>query len=106
MEVMRRLLVSRLLWTVMVVFGMWSLTNIALRGLAKDTRFLASSDFTHARGPAWGGDLVLEPVIARLERLGPVNLFDQKFEDKVRGALGEVPGVASVTRIRRYWPRP
>jgi hypothetical protein len=33
-----------------------------------------------------------------------VNLFDRRFEERIRGALAQVPGVARVNEVRRHWP--
>jgi hypothetical protein len=82
----------------------WSLTRIGLRGLAKDPRFDARPEALHAEGPAWGGPELLNPVLDRLEVLGRINLFDPRFDQRIRGALLELPCVASVDAVRRIWP--
>ena len=102
--VLRAFLSSRLLW---IALACWLLSVAARRAqesLAQDPRFLARPIGLDARGPAWGSDEVLKPVRDRLLRLGPLNLFDPRFEAKVRAALAEVPGVASVRDVRRHWP--
>jgi hypothetical protein len=82
----------------------WSLTRIALRGLSKDPRFDARPDRIHAEGPAWGGPGLLDPVLDRLEDLGTINLFDPRFEERIRDALLDLPCVASVNAIQKRWP--
>ncbi len=57
------------------------------------------------RGPAWGDAAIVTPVSERLEALGPINLFDDRFDERIKEALDEVPGVRRVVRIRRLWPR-
>ena len=104
MGVVRAFLSSRTLWTVMAFLLIWSLTRIALRGLSRDPRFDAYPDRVQAEGPAWGGSELLQPVVDRLDALGRVNLFDPRFDERVRGALLELPCVASVTEIRKLWP--
>jgi hypothetical protein len=103
MAVMRRLLVSRTLWALVALAFLSSLLSLARRGLAKDPRFLARP-VLEGRGPAWGGDELLRPVLANLEALGPVNLFDPRFEARVRAAVEAFPGVAAVGAVRRLWP--
>ena len=99
MGVVRAFLGSRTLWTVMAFLLIWSLTRIGLRGLAKDPRFDARPEVLHAEGPAWGGPELLDPVLDRLEVLGRINLFDPRFEERIRGALLELPCVASVDSV-------
>jgi len=95
---------SRLLWIVLGLGLLWVGARRAQDSLAKDPRFLAIPAGLDAPGPAWGGDEVLAPVREQLRRLGPLNLFDRRFEAKVRGALAAVPGVACVKDVRRHWP--
>lgn len=104
MGVIRALLDARLTWWLLGTAAVWAAGQRALEGLARDPRFLATPQFDGAAPPPWGGDEVVRPILGRLEALGPVNLFDPRFEERVRGALAEVPGVSSVTRIRRRWP--
>jgi hypothetical protein len=100
----KALLSSRLLWIALLSGLLWVGARRAQEGLARDPRFLAVPAGLDARGPSWGGDEVLRPVRERLKRLGPINLFDRRFEAKVRAALAEVPGVACVHDVRRHWP--
>jgi hypothetical protein len=102
--VVRAFLSSRILWVALGCGLLWVAARRAQEGLAQDPRFLALPTGLDAHGPAWAGDEVLKPVRARLERLGPLNLFDPRFEAKVRAALAEVPGVAAVHDVRRHWP--
>jgi hypothetical protein len=95
---------SRLLWVALACGLLWAGARRAQESLAKDPRFLAVPMGLDARGPSWGGDEVLRPVRERLKRLGPINLFDRRFEAKVRAALAEVPGIARVHDVRRHWP--
>ena len=104
MGVIRAVLLSWVPWVVLGAAGLWSLTGIAMRGLARDPRFDARP-VTVVNGPVWGGTEAVAPIAARLKALGPLNLFDPAFEERIRGALGEVPGVAGVDSIRRLWPR-
>ena len=104
MGVIGKILESRILWLLLGCLLFWVASRRAVEGLARDSRFLARPATLEARGPRWGGDDVAKPVLARLESLGPINLFDPGFEEKVRGALGEVPGVSLVREIRRIWP--
>jgi hypothetical protein len=93
-----------LLWCLLALaLVVWG-SRAAARSLARDTRFFARPSLQDASGPAWGGREVLEPVLARLDALGPVNLFDPAFEDRIEGALLELPGIARVDGIRRLWP--
>jgi len=100
----RGFLSSRLTWCVLACGLLWVAASRAQEGLARDPRFLARPIGLGAQGPAWGSDDVLKPVRDRLLRLGPLNLFDPRFEEKVRAALAEVPGVARVHDVRRHWP--
>jgi len=100
----RAFLSSRLLWIALALGLVWVGARRAQDGLAKDPRFLAHPMGLDARGPAWGGDEVLDPVRDRLRRLGPINPFDRHFEEKVRAALAEVPGISCVHDVRRHWP--
>ncbi len=100
----RAVLTSRLVWIALSCGLLWVAARRAQEGLARDPRFLALPQGLDARGPAWGGDEVLKPVRDRLLRLGPLNLFDPRFEEKIRAALAEVPGVACVHDVRRHWP--
>ncbi len=100
----KALLSSRLLWVALACGLLWVGARRAQASLAKDPRFLAVPAGLDVRGPSWGGDEVLRPVRERLKRLGPLNLFDRRFEAKVRAALAEVPGVACVHDVRRHWP--
>jgi len=100
MAVMR----ARAFWVVVAGALLWLVVTVALRGLADDPRFLATPSFSNVRGPAWGGDQVILPALERLEALGPINLFDRRIEDRIRGALHEVPGVAAGGEVRRHWP--
>jgi hypothetical protein len=102
--VARAFLSSRLLWVALVLGLVWVAARRAQSSLANDPRFLATPAGLEARAPAWGGEEVLRPVRERLERLGPLNLFDRHFEAKVRAALAEVPGIARVHDVRRHWP--
>lgn len=95
---------SRLLWIGAAAALLWIGARRAQDSLAKDPRFLATPLGLEARGPVWGGDEVLRPVRERLRRLGPINLFDRAFEEKVRGALDDVPGIARVHDVERHWP--
>jgi len=103
--VIRRLLAARGSWLLLGVLLLASVSRIAVRGLARDPRFDATPGIAGVRGPAWGGEALVEPVVARLKALGPVNLFDPAFEQRIAGALREVPGIASVDRLRKLWPR-
>jgi hypothetical protein len=100
----RAFLSSRLMWAILACGLLWVAARRAQEGLAKDPRFLARPVGLEAKGPAWGSDEILQPVRERLERLGPVNLFDPRFEEKVRGALADVPGIERVREVRRRWP--
>lgn len=100
----RAFLSSRLVWFALACGLLWVAAGHAQESLSRDPRFLARPAGLLARGPAWGGDEVIRPVRERLERLGPLNLFDPGFERKVREALAEVPGVARVNEVRRQWP--
>ncbi len=105
MGLIRRLLAARGSWLLLGVLLLASLSRIAVRGLARDPRFDATPEIAGVRGPAWGGEALVEPVVARLKALGPVNLFDERFEERIVHALREVPGIASVDRLRKLWPR-
>jgi len=102
--ILRGFLSSKLVWFALACGLLWVAARRAQEGLAKDPRFLARPIGLDARGPAWGSDEVLKPVRDRLLRLGPLNLFDRHFEEKVRAALAEVPGIACVHDVRRHWP--
>jgi hypothetical protein len=100
----RALLDSRLAWLLLLCGLLWVAGRRASEALARDPRFLARPEALRLPAPAWGGDEVIAPVRERLLRLGPVNLFDPRFEERIRGAVEPVPGVARVTEIRRFWP--
>ncbi|MEM8885526.1 MAG: hypothetical protein AAGD14_15785 [Planctomycetota bacterium] len=102
---MKRLLASRLLWMLLGIFGFASLLNLAHGGLMRDPRFIAVPHFGGAAVPAWGDRALVDPVMARLEALGPISLLDRAFESQVRGALVDCPVVASVRAVHRHWPR-
>jgi hypothetical protein len=103
--VIRALLDSRWLWLLLGCGLLWTGGRWTVRSLARDPRFLARPEAIAAGGPSWGGEAVIQPVLDRLRVLGPLNLFDPRFEPRIRSALGEVPGVARIGRIRRDWPR-
>lgn len=105
MAVIRRLLDSRWLWLLLGCGLLWTGGRWTVRSLARDPRFLARPERIMAGGPAWGGEAVVRPVLDRLQALGPINLFDPRFESRIRTALAEVPGVARIGRVRRDWPR-
>ncbi|MHC4817777.1 MAG: cell division protein FtsQ/DivIB [Planctomycetota bacterium] len=105
MGVIRAVLDSRWLWILLGCGLAWTGGRWTVRNLARDPRFLARPDEMAAGGPAWGGEAVVQPVLDRLRVLGPLNLFDPQFEPRIRSALAEVPGVATVGRVRRAWPR-
>ncbi|MHC4970809.1 MAG: cell division protein FtsQ/DivIB [Planctomycetota bacterium] len=105
MGVIRTLLDSKWLWLLLGCGLLWTGGRWTVRSLAKDPRFLARPDAIATGGPAWGGEAVVQPVLQRLRALGPVNLFDPNFDGRIRSALGEVPGVARIGRVRRDWPR-
>lgn len=105
MALIRRLLDSRWLWLLLGCGLLWTGGRWTVRSLARDPRFLARPSHIAAGGPAWGGEAVVRPVLDRLQELGPINLFDPHFESRIRNALGELPGVAHIARIRRDWPR-
>ena len=105
MGVIRALLASRLLWAGAALLLGAAAARTAARALARDPRFLARPVGIEARGPAWAGREVVAPVLARLQALGPVNLFHPAFERLVRDALARDPGVAEVGGVRRHWPR-
>ncbi len=94
------------LWIGIALFGVlvW-LSGVAIDGLRKDPRFLATPTFMRGAGPDWGGSSVVDPVVQRLQRLGPINLFDAEFAAKVTRAMFDVPGVKTVDSVRRIWPR-
>lgn len=104
MAVIRGFLASRTTWTLVGAALLWTLLGVAARGLAKDPRFLARPALASVRGPAWGGDAVVFPVVERLRALGPMNLFDPDFGPRVRAAVAAFPGVSSVDAVRRLWP--
>jgi hypothetical protein len=101
---LRAFLTSHLVWVALLGGLLWVGARRAQLSLAKDPRFLANPAGLDAPGPLWGGDVVVKPIRDRLRRLGPINLFDPRFEEKVRGALADVPLVARVTDVRRHWP--
>lgn len=101
---LRAFLSSRLVWAALACALLWIAARRAQEGLARDPRFLARPDGLLASAPPWGTDDVLRPVRERLLRLGPINLFDPRFEEKVRAALSEVPVVERVHDVRRHWP--
>jgi hypothetical protein len=101
---MRALRDAHWLWLLAGCVLLWAGGRLTVRGLARDARFLVSPGHIEVKGPAWGRDEVVAPALRRLQQLGPLSLFDAGFEARVRAALGEVPGVARVGRIRRHWP--
>ncbi|MDH3593043.1 MAG: hypothetical protein OER88_14245 [Planctomycetota bacterium] len=96
---------KRIIIVVLVLGAIAWMSEVALRGLRKDPRFLARPTHMEAGGPDWGGSEVVRPVLVRLRQLGPINLFDRRFDERVRVALLQVPGVARVHDVRRLWPR-
>jgi hypothetical protein len=101
---LRAFLSSRLAWTALACGLLWVAARRAQEGLARDPRFLARPTGIEASASGSWTDEALRPVRDRLERLGPLNLFDPRFEEKVRAALAEVPGIARVHDVRRHWP--
>jgi len=99
-----RLLRSRTVWLIAGALCVFALGNLARRGLARDPRFLAKPVFAGARVPAWSGREVLDPVLLRLEAMGPISLLDLDFEQRVRATVAGAPHVAAVTKVRRLWP--
>jgi len=105
MDVVKRLLDSKLFWFVCGVLTVASVASIVHRQLRRDPRFLARPEFAGARVPGWADRRVLDPVMERLDALGPVSLLDPDFEEKIRGALDGCPVLAGVPAVRRRWPR-
>ena len=102
---LRELIASRLVWILAVILIVYFGAQALRRGLARDRRFFALPTQMQIHGPAWGDEAIVTPVSERLEALGPINLFDDRFEERIKEALDEVPGVRRVVRIRRLWPR-
>ena len=102
---LREAVASRLVWALVVIATVYFGAQALRRGLARDRRFYAVPVRIKIRGPAWGDAAIVTPVSERLEALGPINLFDGRFEERIREALDEVPGVRRVVGIRRLWPR-
>lgn len=105
MDVVRRLLDSRLFWMLAGMLVVGSIAAMAQRQLRKDPRFIARPVFAGARMPAWADRALLDPVRARMEALGPISLLEPDFEDRVRGALRDCPVLDEVLAVRRHWPR-
>ena len=101
----QRCLRSRTVWLLAGAVCIVGLANLARRGLARDSRFLARPAFAGARVPAWSGREVLDPILLRLEAMGPISLLDPEFEQRVRTAVAGSPHVAAVAGVRRLWPR-
>jgi len=101
----QRLLASRVFWLLIGAVGLFSLANVARRGLMNDPRFMARPEFRGARVPSWAGRELLDPLLLHLDAMGPVSLLDLTFEERVRGALGDCPPVRRIVRIHRHWPR-
>jgi len=103
--ILRRLVNSRTAWALLLAGLAWVGWERALEGLARDPRFVASpGKWRTASAPSWGGAEVVAPVYEALEELGPINLFDPRFEERVRATLDRVPGVAGTRSVRRLWP--
>jgi len=104
-EISDTLVNSRSTWIALIVvvsfFGMRALQ----RGLLHDTRFLAYPTEVSLAAPAWADIAVVAPLEDQLRALGPISLFDSRFDGKIRGALEALPGVERVRRVRRHWPR-
>ena len=105
MDAVKRLLDSRLFWVAAGIALVASVASIAHRGLIRDPRFIARPIFAGAEVPEWAGRDLLQPVIARMEALGPISLLETDFEERVRAALDDCPVIDSVTEVERHWPR-
>lgn len=104
MELARALLRSRLAWTgLFVALLVGSLPRLQ-RFMMRDPRFHAIPGSVRAEAPEWGGPELVEPSARALERLGPLSLFDPRFEARIEACLRKRPEVASVDAIRRHWP--
>jgi len=101
---MRGLARSRIAGLALLLGIAWAGGRAAVGALAKDPRFLARPDWPRVRGPAWAGRESVAPVVDRLRRLGPINLFDPDGAGKVRRALLELPDVARVGVFEKLWP--
>ena len=96
---------SRVFWLIVGAAGLFSLGNMARRGLMQDPRFMARPDFGGAHVPRWAGRELIDPLLASLGEMGPVSLLDMKFDDRIRGALADCAPVRRVVDVRRQWPR-
>jgi hypothetical protein len=105
MDVVKRLLDSRLFWLFAGILLVGSIASMAHRGLVRDPRFMARPIFAGAELPAWADRGVLDPVVARVEALGPISLLQTDFEERVRGALADCAVLDSVIDVDRHWPR-
>lgn len=95
---------SRLLWIVMGGLLLSALGSMTMRQLARDPRFLTLPQAVSIDAPAWGGEQLAEPVRRQLQELGPINLFDARFVERVEAAVAGFPGVARVDAVHRHWP--
>ncbi len=96
---------SRATWIALIVVGSFFGMRALQRGLLHDTRFLAFPTEVSLAAPAWGDIAVVAPLEDQLRALGPISLFDSRFDQKIRRALEVLPGVERVHRVRRHWPR-
>lgn len=104
MDVVRRMLDSRLVWFLAGIVFVGAIAGMAQRQLRKDPRFIARPVFAGARMPAWADRDLMTPVRDRIEALGPISLLDPDFEERVRHALADCPVLAEVRAVRRHWP--
>jgi hypothetical protein len=105
MDVVKRLLDSRLFWLLAGILLVGSIANMARRQLLKDPRFMARPIFAGARLPAWADRDLLTPVCDRIDALGPISLLDPDFDARVRGALAGCAVLERIDEVERHWPR-
>mgnify|MGYP006908241324 CR=1 FL=1 len=101
MDVIRPFVTSKWAWMLLAAGVLWCASDRVRNVLVRDPRFMADPARLRLGGPS---PEVVEPVERRLRALGRLSLFDPRFEEKLRGALEEVPVVASVESVRRKWP--
>ncbi|MFQ5845572.1 MAG: hypothetical protein ACE5JG_11360, partial [Planctomycetota bacterium] len=105
MGLIRTFLESRWTWALLFLAMLPSAARFAHRGLLRDPRFLATPlRLSLTPADAAGRELAYR-LAGRLRALGPVHLFDPRFELKIREALLDDPGVAAVAAVERLWPR-
>jgi hypothetical protein len=95
---------SRLVWTALFVGLLFSAAPRLQRFMMRDPRFYAIPAGFAGDAPAWGGRALVEPSLEALRRLGPLSLFDPRFEERIGAALRRRPEVESVDAVLRHWP--